>query len=91
MHAALVTVTIDPSQAPAAAAALMDDILPRVTSVPGFAAGYWLEPAGGQGLSILLFDTEEQARQAAEATTRWSAPGISIDGVEIRRVAVSVP
>ncbi len=46
---------------------------------------------GGQGLSILLFDTEEQARQAAEATTRWSAPGISIDGVEIRRVAVSVP
>jgi hypothetical protein len=51
MHAALVTITIDPSQAPAAAAALMDDILPRVTS----------------------------------------APGVSIDEVEIRRVAVAVP
>ncbi len=91
MHAALVTVTIDPGQAPAAAAALMDDILPEVTSAPGFAAGYWLEPADGQGFSILLFDTEEQARQAAEAAASWPAPGISIDGVQIRRVAVSVP
>ena len=91
MHAALVTITIDPEQAPAAAAALMDDILPRVTSAPGFTAGYWLEPADGQGFSILLFDTEEQTRQAAEAAGQWSAPGVSIGDVEIRRVAVSVP
>src|SRR5712691_8726930 len=73
MYAALVTVQIEPSQAPAAAAALMDDILPKITSAPGFAAGYWLEPADGQGFSILLFDTEEQTRQAANSTTSWSA------------------
>ena len=91
MHAALVTVTIDPSQAPAADAALMDDIMPRITSSPGFAAGYWLEPADGRGFSILLFNTEDQARQATEATSSWSAPGVAINGVEIRRVAVSVP
>ncbi len=91
MHAALVTITIDPGQAPAAAAALMDDILPLVTWAPGFTAGYWLEPDDGQGFSILLFDTEEQTRQAAEAAGEWSAPGVSIDGVEIRRVAVAVP
>ena len=76
MHAALVTISIDPEQAPAAAAALMDDILPRVTSAPGFTADTALEgQTGGQGFSILLFDTEEQTRQAAEAASQWSAPG----------------
>jgi hypothetical protein len=39
MHAALVTLTIDPDQAPAAASALTNDILPRVSSAPGFVAG----------------------------------------------------
>src|SRR6266404_2769630 len=35
IHAALVTVQIEPSQTPAPAAALMDDILPKITSAPG--------------------------------------------------------
>lgn len=91
MHAVLITVTIDPSQAPAAAAALMNDIMPKVTSSPGYTAGYWLEPDGGRGFSVLLFETEEQARQLAEATTTWSAPGVFVAKVEVRRVAVSVP
>jgi hypothetical protein len=43
MHAALVTLTIDPDQAPAAAKALTRDILPKIRSVPGFVAGYWLD------------------------------------------------
>jgi hypothetical protein len=91
MHAALIAVTIDPRQAPAAAAALMSDILPKITVADGFAAGHCLEPDDGQGLSILGFDTEEHARQAALASAGWSAPGVSVDQVEIRRVAVSVP
>jgi len=91
MHAVLITVTIDPSQAPAAAAALMNDIMPKVTSAFGYRAGYWLEPDGGRGFSMLLFDTEEQATQLAEATRGWSAPGVSVTDVEIRRVAVSLP
>jgi hypothetical protein len=48
--AALVTLTIDPDQAPAAASALVNDILPTVRSLPGFVAGYWLERADGKGL-----------------------------------------
>jgi hypothetical protein len=39
VHAALVRLTVDPDQAPAAAEALMNDILPRVHSAPGFVAG----------------------------------------------------
>jgi hypothetical protein len=43
MHAALVKLTIDADQAPAAANALTHDILPTIRSAPGFVAGYWLE------------------------------------------------
>jgi hypothetical protein len=89
VHAALVTLTIDPDQAPAAANALVNDILPTVRSAPGFVAGYWLEPADGQGFSIVLFETEDQARQAAPPASSWATPGVTIDGVEVRRVAAT--
>jgi hypothetical protein len=89
VHAALVKLTIDPAQAPAAAEALMSDILPSVRSAPGFVAGYWLEPADGQGFSIVVFETEEQARDAAPPVTSWAAPGVTIGDVEFRRVAAT--
>jgi hypothetical protein len=81
--------TIDADQAPAAADALVSDILPTVRSAPGFVAGYWLEPAEGQGFSIILFETEEQARETAPPATSWAAPGVTISGVEFRRVAAT--
>jgi hypothetical protein len=89
VHAALVTLTIDPDQAPAAANALIKDILPTVRSAAGFVAGYWLEPADGQGFSIVLFDNEEQARQTAPPASSWAAPGVTISDVEFRRVAAT--
>jgi hypothetical protein len=67
----------------------MSDILPEVRSASGFVAGYWLEPVDGQGFSIVLFETEEQAREAAPPVTSWAAPGISITDVEFRRVAAA--
>jgi hypothetical protein len=89
VHAALVSLTVDPDQAPAAAAAFTSDILPRVSSAPGLVAGYWLEPADGQGFSIVLFETEEQAREATPPASSWAGPGIAITGVEFRRVAAT--
>jgi hypothetical protein len=89
MYAALVTLTIAPDQAPAAANALVDDILPQVRSAPGFVTGYWLEPADDQGFSLVLFETEQQARDAVPPATSWDAPGVTITGTEVRRVAVT--
>jgi hypothetical protein len=89
MYAALVKLTIARDQAPAAASALVDDILPQVRSAPGFVAGYWLEPADEQGFSIVLFETEQQAREAVPPATSWDAPGVTITGAEVRRVAVA--
>jgi hypothetical protein len=68
---------------------LLNDVLPRVRSAPGFVAGYWLERANGEGFSIVLFETEQQTREAAPPLSSWTAPGIAITGVELRRVAVS--
>jgi hypothetical protein len=89
MHAALVTLTIDPDQAPAAAGALTRDILPRITSAPGFVAGYWLEPVDGRGFSFVVFETEEQARRSTPPDNDWTAPGVSINEIDFRRVAAS--
>jgi hypothetical protein len=89
MHAALVTLTIDPDQAPAAANTLVNEILPRVRSASGFVAGYWLEPADGQGFSIVVSETEEQARETAQLMTGGAVPGVTIRGVDFRRVAAT--
>jgi hypothetical protein len=89
MHAALVTLTIDPGQAPAAAHSLVNEILPTIRAAPGFVAGYWLEPADGQGFSLVLFETEAQARETAPPQASWAAPGVTVTGVEFRRVAAT--
>src|SRR5262245_7499106 len=89
VYAALVSLTVDPDQAPAAAEALTSDILPRVRSASGFVAGYWLEPAEGEGFSFVLFETEAEAREAAPPVSSWAAPGIAITSVEFRRVAAT--
>jgi len=89
MHAALVSLTVDPERASAAAEALETEILPSVRSAPGFIAGFWLEPADGRGFSVVLFETEQQARGAAPPVSSWAAPGVVITGVEFRRVAAT--
>jgi hypothetical protein len=88
MYAALVRVTIDAEPAPASARALTGEFLPVLSCAPGFVAGYWLEPVDGQGLSFVVFETEEQARQSVAPAASSEAPGVNIEAVEFRRVAV---
>jgi hypothetical protein len=91
MYAALVYLTIDPQLAPKAAAAFSSDILPKVRSAPGFVAGHWVDPVDGQGFGFLLFETEKQAIEGTPPKENWSAPGVTIQRTEVRRVAVSLP
>jgi hypothetical protein len=91
MYAAVVRLTIDPALASAAAAAFTGEILPKVKSADGFLGGYWLDPAGGEGLGFVLFETAEQALRSTPPASNWAAPGVTISGVEIRRVAVAIP
>lgn len=91
MYAALVDLTIDPAQAPAAAAAFTNEILPQIKAAEGFVGGYWVDPSEGKGFGFVLFDTEEQARRAVPPASNWSAPGVTIQSAEVRRVAVAIP
>jgi hypothetical protein len=90
MYAAMISLTIDSAQAPAAAAAFTQTILPRVTAAEGFVRGYWVDPVDGEGFGFVLFDTADQARRATPPSSSWSAPGVTIRGVDVRRVAVDI-
>jgi hypothetical protein len=91
MHAALVHLTIETALASAAASAFTNEILPRVRAAPGLVAGYWVDPEDRQGFGFLVFETEEQAIAATPPATTWSAPGVTIVRVDVRRVAVAIP
>jgi hypothetical protein len=90
MYAAVVKLTIDTQRAPSAAAAFSNDILPRVKAVTGFVGGYWLDPVDGEGLGLVLFETAEQAERVKPPRFSWSAPGVTILSVDVRRVAVAI-
>ena len=91
MYAALIELTIDPAQAPVAAAAFTNEILPQIKAAEGFVGGYWVDPAEGKCFGFVLFNTEEQARRSVPPVTKWSAPGVTIKSAEVRRVAVAIP
>lgn len=60
---------------------------------PGFTSGVWLTGnENDQGLSLMLFDSEEKARAAAGRFAVGTNPetGVTITRCEVREVAVSV-
>ena len=67
-------------------AALRDEVVPMVSAAPGFVAGYWLEPDGDDGLSIVVFDSEASAKAAAPPVGTDMGHGVTIKSVEHRAV-----
>ena len=46
---------------------LRGTIVPGVSQAPGFVAGYWVRLEGGdEGNSLIVFESEDAARAAAE-------------------------
>ncbi len=90
MYAALATVSI--SDYEHARRILHDDVLPTITDVPGFVSGHWLAPIDGRGLSIMIFETEDEARAMAEQMPpgREVNEFVTVQSVEVREVAGSV-
>jgi hypothetical protein len=88
MHAVVVRVTVNDAET--AETALREQVVPRVQQSPGFVAGYWTR-SEGQGLSMVVFESEEQARQAADQVKGNVPPGdaVTLDNVEVREVVAS--
>lgn len=88
MHAVVVRVTVH--DVDTAQTMLREQVVPRVKQSPGFVAGYWTR-SEGQGLSMIVFDSEEHARQAAEMVQTNMPPGdaVTLDDVEVREVVAN--
>jgi hypothetical protein len=76
------------------------EFLPRV-AVPGArgagaTGGYWLEAQGGRGVSIVVFETEDEARNAAamfrvgEPPMQDAPEGVTVKTVEVREVLAAL-
>ena len=84
MHAVVVRVSI--GDAEIAEKGLREKVVPGVSSAPGFVAGYWTRSDDGRnGLSMLVFESEDAARAAAE---RFRGGTIVPETVTVSRVEV---
>ena len=88
MHAVVVKVTLkDPDSA---RQLLESQVIPRVSAVPGFKAGYWTWDDGqSNGVSMVIFESEEGAAAAADAVPSMISDAVSLDSVEVREVVAS--
>jgi hypothetical protein len=91
MHAVVVRVNIGDSET--AEQGLREQVVPRVSQRPGFVAGYWTRSDDGtNGLSMLVFDSEDAARQAADFLQGPDAmrpDTVTLESVEVREVLAS--
>ena len=84
MHAVVVRVSI--GDAEIAEQGLREKLVPAVSSAPGFVAGYWTRSDdGSNGLSMLVFESEDAARAVAD---RFRGRTIIPETVEVSRIEV---
>jgi hypothetical protein len=86
MHGVVVRVTIkdrDPAEQ-----ALREQVVPQVSQAPGFVTGYWLRKENS-GLSFIIFESEEAARQASENIQSPDPDAVTVDEVEVREVVAN--
>jgi hypothetical protein len=93
MHALVVRATIH--NADRTREMLNSQVVPQVSGAPGFKTGYWTWPTDGaasNGLSMIIFDSEENARAAGDRVRPVAADrrdDVTVDSVEVREVVAS--
>jgi hypothetical protein len=58
---------------------LDQQIVPGVSSAPGFVAGYWVATADGMGTSVVVFESEEAADRAAASGPRPQSDALTVE------------
>lgn len=86
MHAVVVTVTVNDEEG--SVAALREQVVPRISQVPGFVAGYWTRKGDG-GLSISVWESEDAANAMGEMVKSVAPEGVTVESVEVREVVAS--
>jgi hypothetical protein len=90
MHAVVVTVTLQPGREQESADHLNANVIPRVKEAPGLVAGYWAHLSGARGSSMVIHETEEAARAAAEMVPAMVPDFVTLVSVEVGEVIAQV-
>ena len=83
MHARLVHANI--SDLAEAKRGLDDEVLPMIKGAPGFVGAYFVAVDDSHGISIEVFETEEQSRVFAPPVGA-EAPGVTVDAIQFGAV-----
>jgi hypothetical protein len=84
MHAVVVKVKINDLEA--ADSHLRERVVPGISQAPGFVAGYWTRK-DNTGLSMVIFDSEDAAKQASEQVPSMIPDAVTLEDVDVREVA----
>ncbi|HYH61241.1 MAG TPA: hypothetical protein VD766_05195 [Solirubrobacterales bacterium] len=88
MHAVLVKVSI--SDVEGSHKELNEAVVPRISKLPGFVAGYWTRSEDrSNGRAMIVFESEEAARAAAERIEPGVPAGVTFQSAEVREVIAS--
>jgi hypothetical protein len=70
---------------------LTEEVVPRVSQAPGFVAGYWTtSDDNSNGLSMIVFDSEDAARQVAQMIeSQGMDEGVTLEGTDVREVVAN--
>jgi hypothetical protein len=85
MHAVVIQVTIHDFER--GRQMLEERIVPTVKQAPGFVTGYWTRSEDDRGLSMVVVESEDNARTLADMIR--SAPpdeGVTLESIDVREV-----
>jgi hypothetical protein len=83
MYGVVTRVTVNDGES--ATQNLRENIIPRVKEAQGFKNGYWLRK-DNSGMSVVLCESEEDARALAEQMRSANFVGVELEGIEVREV-----
>jgi len=86
MYAVVVNVTVNDEEG--SAAAVREQVVPRISQAPGFVAGYWTRK-GADGLSMTVWESEDAANTASEMVRSVAPAGVTVNSVEVRQVVAN--
>ena len=86
MHAVVIHANI--SDLAEAKRGLDEQVIPMIKGAPGFLGAYFVAVDDTHGVSIEVFDTEEQARAAAPPEGA-EAPGVTLGAIQFGQVIAS--
>ena len=83
MHA--VVVHVDVKDLAEAKRGVEEQVIPMQKQAPGFQGAYFIDLGDGHGMSVSVFETEEQAKASAPSEGT-DAPGVAFKSVQLGEV-----